>query len=61
MCQRCFDAVQSAVNNGVLEAVAMAFLWEETPFPFAVPTEEQLIYLSTLGAKLNGTEASDAE
>ena len=57
MCQRCFNAVKSAMKNGVSEEVAMDFLWNETPFPFGEPAEDQLLRLATLGAPPK--EASD--
>lgn len=47
MCQRCDDAVKSAVKNGVSDEDVMEFLWNETAFP-CEPSDEQLDRLSKL-------------
>ncbi len=41
MCQKCSDAIQEAVKNGISREEATNWLWEHTPFPMGEPTEKQ--------------------
>ena len=50
MCQICKDAADKAVANGLSEEDVMSFFWNETPFPFSHPTEEQMVSLAKLTA-----------
>jgi len=48
MCQVCFDIVDKAVRQGVPEKAAMEWLWSSTPYPFGVPTPEQILELEAM-------------
>jgi len=45
MCNRCADAGEMAKDVLGTEDAAMAWLWNETPFPFAPPSQKQLVEL----------------
>lgn len=49
MCQLCKEAADEAAKRGVSEEDIMDFFWNETPFPIAHPTPEQIEKLFDLG------------